>query len=307
MTVIHRIAPRAEPEVGRAPGWSDAPRPAGPALPTAVRKLRRDGRGALRSVLSASPGCAATAVAYAVPPWSADGDVSGGPCRVGPVRPRRPQGPRAHRSHPCPRRGIGARRVGAHDRAGHPDPDPFVVSRDSRSRLRPRGATGPCHGLGAPARQQGRTPAYPRPSYGRPGRAGSGGEGSEHRRGLRRDDGMGGLVVAARSRRRPDDHRLDVGGGDPGVGGGWFGPVRCCGSGQSTQTLPVDERGGIAWRPGRPSGSVVAPIRKEGKPMPAAGKTAHVRRLFVVRSWCGLGVSPAPPVVPMTTVTGEGQ
>ena len=31
-----------------------------------------------------------------------------------------------------------------------------------------------------------------------------------------------------------------------------------------------------------------------GKPMPAAGETAHVRRLLVDRSRCGLGVSPAP-------------
>jgi len=32
-----------------------------------------------------------------------------------------------------------------------------------------------------------------------------------------------------------------------------------------------------------------------GKPMPAAGEAVHVRRLFVVRSRCGLEVSPAPP------------
>src|SRR6201996_2131688 len=52
-------------------------------------------------------------------------------------------------------------------------------------------------------------------------------------------------------------------------------------------------------------GSVVAPGRLSaprwrpqglfGKPMPAAGETAHVRRLLVVRSRCGLEVSPAPP------------
>src|SRR5579862_9230168 len=32
-----------------------------------------------------------------------------------------------------------------------------------------------------------------------------------------------------------------------------------------------------------------------GKPMPAAGETAHVRRLLVDRSRCGLEVSPASP------------
>src|SRR5450755_3834398 len=33
--------------------------------------------------------------------------------------------------------------------------------------------------------------------------------------------------------------------------------------------------------------------------MPVAGKTVHVRRLVVVRSRCGLGVSPASPAVHM--------
>jgi hypothetical protein len=52
-------------------------------------------------------------------------------------------------------------------------------------------------------------------------------------------------------------------------------------------------------------GSVVAPDRPvkprwrrpglPGKPMPAAGEAVHVRRLLVVRSRCGLEVSPAPP------------
>jgi len=47
-------------------------------------------------------------------------------------------------------------------------------------------------------------------------------------------------------------------------------------------------------------GPVVAPgvgscgSATPGKPMPAAGETAHVRRLLVDRSRCGLGVSPAP-------------
>src|SRR5215469_1888369 len=69
----------------------------------------------------------------------------------------------------------------------------------------------------------------------------------------------------------------------------------------------------LTFRPGRASvhawhspGSVVAlgrlsprrealPRRnvRPGKPMPAAGKTVHVRRLLVDRSRCGLEVSPA--------------
>src|SRR5215831_17667760 len=56
----------------------------------------------------------------------------------------------------------------------------------------------------------------------------------------------------------------------------------------------------VSWHP---PGSVVAPGRATrsprvvcaGKPMPAAGETAHVRRLLVDRSRCGLEVSPAPP------------
>lgn len=43
-----------------------------------------------------------------------------------------------------------------------------------------------------------------------------------------------------------------------------------------------------------------------GKPMPAAGKAAHVRRLFVDRSRCGLGVSPASPEDQMSFVSREG-
>jgi chaperonin GroEL len=43
-----------------------------------------------------------------------------------------------------------------------------------------------------------------------------------------------------------------------------------------------------------------------GKPMPAAGKTAHVRRLLVDRSRCGLEVSPASPGDPAFPGAGEG-
>ena len=62
-----------------------------------------------------------------------------------------------------------------------------------------------------------------------------------------------------------------------------------------------------------PPGSVVAPDRssfagqRTGKPMPAAGETVHVRRLLVVRSRCGLEVSPAPPEVQMSSDPGEGE
>src|SRR6476661_8450561 len=44
-----------------------------------------------------------------------------------------------------------------------------------------------------------------------------------------------------------------------------------------------------------------------GKPMPAAGETAHVRRLLVDRSRCGLEVSPASPEDQMSSGPGEGQ
>ena len=62
-----------------------------------------------------------------------------------------------------------------------------------------------------------------------------------------------------------------------------------------------------------PPGSVVAPDRSPfagqriGKPMPVAGETAHVRRLLVVRSRCGLEVSPAPTEVQMSSDPGEGE
>ncbi len=66
----------------------------------------------------------------------------------------------------------------------------------------------------------------------------------------------------------------------------------------------------VIWHP---SGSVVAPCgvprqrgARPGKPMPAAGETAHVRRLVVDRSRCGLEVSPAPPGDQMSPGPGEG-
>src|SRR5690349_17658454 len=61
--------------------------------------------------------------------------------------------------------------------------------------------------------------------------------------------------------------------------------------------------------PGPVVASGVAPSRgaPPGKPMPAAGETAHVRRLLVDRSRCGLEVSPAPPGHPRPTGPGEGQ
>jgi len=52
----------------------------------------------------------------------------------------------------------------------------------------------------------------------------------------------------------------------------------------------------------------VAPLPgiTSGKPMPAAGETAHVRRLLVDRSRCGLGVRPAPPGDIESPGPGEG-
>lgn len=63
---------------------------------------------------------------------------------------------------------------------------------------------------------------------------------------------------------------------------------------------PVRVRGcaGFSEPPGTP-GSY------SGKPMPGAGETAHVRRLFVDRSRCALEVSPAPRRVPMSLMTGR--
>lgn len=63
---------------------------------------------------------------------------------------------------------------------------------------------------------------------------------------------------------------------------------------------PVRVRGcvGFSEPPGTPGSS-------SGKPMPGAGETAHVRRLFVDRSRCALEVSPAPRRVPMSLMTGR--
>ncbi len=63
---------------------------------------------------------------------------------------------------------------------------------------------------------------------------------------------------------------------------------------------PVRVRGcaGTPTPLGTPEGS-------SGKPMPGAGETAHVRRLFVDRSRCALEVSPAPRRVPMSLMTGR--
>ena len=63
---------------------------------------------------------------------------------------------------------------------------------------------------------------------------------------------------------------------------------------------PVRVRGcvGESVLPGRPG-------VHSGKPMPGAGETAHVRRLFVDRSRCALEVSPAPRRVPMSLMTGR--
>lgn len=47
------------------------------------------------------------------------------------------------------------------------------------------------------------------------------------------------------------------------------------------------------------------PGRSFGKPMPGAGETAHVRRLFVDRSRCALEVSPAPRRVQMSLMAGR--
>src|ERR1700759_1896289 len=61
--------------------------------------------------------------------------------------------------------------------------------------------------------------------------------------------------------------------------------------------------------PGPVVASGVAPSRgpPPGKPMPAAGETAHVRRLLVDRSRCGLGVSPASTGDTEAPGQGEGQ
>src|SRR5579863_6512510 len=65
----------------------------------------------------------------------------------------------------------------------------------------------------------------------------------------------------------------------------------------------------MTWHsPGPVVAPGVAPVAgiTPGKPMPAAGETAHVRRLLVDRSRCGLGVSPAPPGDTESPGPGEG-
>lgn len=63
---------------------------------------------------------------------------------------------------------------------------------------------------------------------------------------------------------------------------------------------PVRVRGCVGFS--EPLGT---PGSYSGKPMPGAGETAHVRRLFVDRSRCALEVSPAPRRVPMSLMTGR--
>ena len=71
-------------------------------------------------------------------------------------------------------------------------------------------------------------------------------------------------------------------------------------TGYGHRMAPVRVRGcvGVSVFLGRPGHS-------SGKPMPGAGETAHVRRLFVDRSRCALEVSPAPRRVPMSLTTGR--
>ena len=96
------------------------------------------------------------------------------------------------------------------------------------------------------------------------------------------------------------------------------GPARLSGAGtrsgevdSSASPRPTGAANVPLWHP---PGSVVASgtlracaVSGPGKPMPAAGETAHVRRLLVVRSRCGLEVSPAPPVDTEVADPGEGR
>jgi hypothetical protein len=73
-------------------------------------------------------------------------------------------------------------------------------------------------------------------------------------------------------------------------------------AGRSRQALYPSVPDAVSVSLWHPPGSVVASRSTVaateiglGKPMPAAGEAAHVRRLFVDRSRCGLGVSPASP------------
>ena len=71
-------------------------------------------------------------------------------------------------------------------------------------------------------------------------------------------------------------------------------------TGYGHRMAPVRVRGCVGV-----SVSQARPGRSSGKPMPGAGETAHVRRLFVDRSRCALEVSPAPRRVPMSLTTGR--
>ncbi len=77
-------------------------------------------------------------------------------------------------------------------------------------------------------------------------------------------------------------------------------PDRRARTGYGPGMAPVRVRGcaGHSKPPGTPEDFA-------GKPMPGAGETAHVRRLFVDRSRCALEVSPAPLRVPMSLMTGR--
>jgi predicted amidophosphoribosyltransferase len=84
--------------------------------------------------------------------------------------------------------------------------------------------------------------------------------------------------------------------------------VACATVAHARRATPI----GTNVEPWHPSGSVVAlpegrSSAVRGKPMPAAGETAHVRRLFVDRSRCGLEVSPASSEVQMAAGPREGQ
>jgi hypothetical protein len=82
--------------------------------------------------------------------------------------------------------------------------------------------------------------------------------------------------------------------------GGWLLPDILARTGYGHGMAPVRVRGcvGVCELPGTPG-------RRSGKPMPGAGETAHVRRLFVDRSRCALEVSPAPRRVQMSLMTGR--
>ncbi|GAA4956131.1 hypothetical protein GCM10023224_47380 [Streptomonospora halophila] len=102
--------------------------------------------------------------------------------------------------------------------------------------------------------------------------------------------------------RRPDPAPRTAFRPGPASAARWTGGVRHLTSGRtrvSVQSMaPVRVRGCAGY--GAPSQG-----RPFGKPMPAAGETAHVRRLFVDRSRCGLEVSPASRRDPMSLGRGR--